>query len=295
LRQTILLTGGSGFLGSNLLRRLVADGHDLILLKRSKSDLSRISSVLSSITAYNADTQNLTSIFEKHKIDTIVHCATNYGRGNQPPTEIIEANLTLPLQLVQLAAKHGVRSFINSDTILDKQVSYYSLSKRQFLDWLSYFASNLVCVNVALEHFYGPFDDPSKFVTRIIQDLLRGVPQIDLTPGKQKRDFIYIDDVVHAYSKIITFTHAVDPGLHKFEVGSHLKMEIREFVELVAKLTGNKKTILNFGALPYRKNEVMESSVDTSALEALGWNPRITIEEGIEKTIYEERKSIETP
>lgn len=88
-----------------------------------------------------------------------------------------------PCNYWQYGKKHGIRAFINSDTILDKQVNHYSLSKRQFVDWLEHFRTDVTCVNVALEHFYGPGDDPSKFVMWVIRQLLAGTPRIDLTPG----------------------------------------------------------------------------------------------------------------
>ncbi|OFZ82708.1 MAG: hypothetical protein A2583_05015 [Bdellovibrionales bacterium RIFOXYD1_FULL_53_11] len=287
--KAILLTGGTGFLGANILKRLLKDGRRVVLLKRVKSDLRRIRGQVPALRVYDADAGGLEVIFKENRIDTIIHCATNYGRGNVPPPEIIDANLTLPLRLLQAAKENGTRLFINSDTILDKQVSHYSLSKKQFLDWLAHFAGDMVCANVALEHFYGPDDDPSKFVTRVVQELVREVPSMDFTPGRQKRDFIFIDDVVDAYMHILRSGLEAPRGLYRFEVGSRTVIEIRQFVELVKELSGNKNTVLNFGALPYRANEVMESRTDTAALDRLGWAPRVDLKQGLETTIAGER------
>jgi predicted glycosyltransferase involved in capsule biosynthesis len=71
----------------------------------------------------------------------------------------------MPLQLLELGKKTRVNCFINTDTILDKRVSYYSLSKNQFREWLELYAKEMICLNVALEHFYGPYDDNTKFVS----------------------------------------------------------------------------------------------------------------------------------
>lgn len=287
----ILLTGGTGFLGRHLLRRLIATGHPVVMLKRRASIVDGLESELSSVEAiHNADGDALPAIFENHHIDLVLHCATNYGRGTAEPTEIIEANLTLPLQLLQYGKKHGIRGFINSDTILDKQVNHYSLSKRQFVDWLEYFRADVTCVNVALEHFYGPGDDPSKFVMWVIRQLLARTPRIDLTPGDQKRDFIYIDDVVDAYLYAIRFACDAPSGVTRLEVGSGTAISIRRFVELCKTLANADDTQLRFGALPYRANEVMFSHADVSELTRLGWSSKVSLEEGLRKTIEIEMK-----
>lgn len=290
--RTILLTGATGFLGSNLLRKLTEEGHSVIVLKRSFSDLSRIREFDGRFKAYNSDEADLSRIFEENKIDAILHCATDYGRKNTEPMRLIEANLILPLTLLQLAAKHGVHAFISTDTILDKRVGHYSLSKKQFLDWLKVYSDRLVCVNVALEHFFGPADDPSKFVSSIIQQLIQEVPSIDLTLGEQLRDFIHIDDVVDAFSRILERSAHLNFGFKHFEVGSGHPMAIRAFVETIQKAVGNTKTKLKFGALPYRENEVMESRVDLKPLGELGWQPRVSLEEGLRRTIDSERKRL---
>jgi nucleoside-diphosphate-sugar epimerase len=287
--ESILMTGGTGFLGSNLLKRLVRDGHRVVLLKRTFSDTSRIQAELSGILSYDLDTTGLDEIFAHHRFSTILHCATNYGRKEIDPIAIIEANLILPLQLLKRGADQGATTFINTDTVLDKRMNSYSLSKKQFLDWMATYSSQLTCINVALEHFYGPEDDPSKFVSFIVREILSEVTQIDLTAGEQKRDFIYVDDVVSAFTTLLASMNGFGKGLFKFEVGSKKVITIRDFVGKVKSIAGNSTTQLNFGALPYRDNEVMESSVDTSHLNRLGWNPQISIDEGLRRTIESER------
>ncbi|TRZ47706.1 NAD(P)-dependent oxidoreductase [bacterium] len=293
MQKTILLTGGTGFLGSALLHRFVQDGYSVVLLKRSFSSVQRIKAVLPDIRPYDIDRVQLAQIFTENKIDMIIHCATNYGRRFVPPSEIIQANLMLPLHLLQLADTHQVGTFINSDTILDKGVNYYSLSKSQFVDWLRLFSQSILCANVTLEHFYGPFDDRSKFVTNILMQLLEQVEAIDLTLGTQRRDFIYIDDVVDAFCRVMEFCDHGGAGFFHFEVGTTQTISVRDFVELARELTGNIVTRLNFGALPFRANEVMESRVDVSALTRLGWTAKTDLRMGLQKTIQIEKGKIE--
>lgn len=291
MSKTILLTGGTGFLGSHLVKRLVYEGFKVVVIKRVTSKLSRLESIINQVQLYDLDQIDVKNIFQENAIDIIIHCATNYGRFTHL-TDIIQANIFLPLKILQIAENYPIKTFINADTMLDKTVSYYSLSKKQFLDWLSFFSQKMVCISVALEHFYGPFDDPSKFVSKIILDLLHEVDFIDLTLGEQKRDFIYIDDVVEAFMTLIKFSLDSPSNLYHYEVGSGKNIEIREFVQMLKTMTANKVTRLNFGILPYRENEIMESRVDISMLSRLGWRPQISLSDGLGYTIDQERRSI---
>lgn len=287
--KKILLTGGTGYLGSKILKQLIENGRSVLLLKRSFSNPVRIKGYINKIDSYDSDLIPLERIFRENTIDTIVHCATNYGRGETDPLHVIEANLLLPLKLLELGKKYHIKSFINTDTILDKRINYYSLSKKQFKDWLSVYKQDYTCVNVSLEHFYGPGDDETKFVTYIIHNLLKNVDKIDLTKGEQKRDFIYIDDVVDAFLKIINSLDNFNRDFYEFEIGTNHPLSIKQFVELAKQLSGNKHTLLNFGALPYRENEVMNYNVNTSEISKLGWKCNTTIEEGLKKMIELER------
>ena len=290
--KTILLTGGTGYLGSKILKQLVDSGYNIILLKRSFSKHFRIKEYINKITTYNIDLVPLETIFCENTIDTILHCATNYGREENDPLHIIEPNLLLPIKLLELGKKYHVKSFINTDTILDKKINYYSLSKKQFKDWLFMYKQNYTCINVALEQFYGSGDDATKFVTYIVNNLLKNVDKIDLTKGEQKRDFIYIDDVVNAFEKIINSLDNFGRDFYEFEIGTNHPLSIKEFVELAKLLSGNKHTLLNFGALHYRENEVMKYNVNTSEISKLGWKCNCTVEEGLKKMIELEKQLI---
>lgn len=289
--MNILLTGATGFLGSNLLARLVEDGHNVIVLVRHSSSLQRIAILLDRVTVHTVGDTSFHDLFHTNKIETIIHCATNYGRGEVEPAELLETNLIMPLQLLQAGCNSGVRCFINTDTILDKDVNDYSLSKSQFREWLGRYAQKMVCVNVALEHFYGPQDDPTKFVSFIVKQLLECVGSINLTLGEQKRDFIFIDDIVSAFLLILGNSAFMGYGYYDYEIGTGDTISIRAFVELAKQLSGNTHTQLNFGAVPYRDNEAMETFVNTAAIRALGWMPDTSLVEGLSKMIAQERET----
>ncbi len=294
--KSMLMTGGTGFLGSNLLRGLV-DKYNIVVLKRSFSDLTRLERMgnilnRSNVKLYDIDKIPVEEIYKREKVDVVLHCATDYGRRDKDPMDVITANLIMPLKLLELSRRAGVSAFINTDTILDKRVNYYSLSKNNFKEWLNTYSNDMACINIANTHFYGPNDDKTKFISFIIDEMMRKTDKIDLTPGMQKRDFIYIDDVVSGFLKVLENLKPLGKGYHHFEIGTGEQVEIREVVLLVKNLLNNDCTQLNFGALPYRENEVMELNIDTSRLGNLGWVPKYSLKDGLVNTIYEEKKLV---
>ena len=117
-------------------------------------------------------------------------------------------------------------------------------------------------------------------------------PKIELTPGQQIRDFIYIDDVVNALELIIRTAKISIPGYQEFNIATGESITIENFVRLVQKICCNKTTELQFGVLPYRENELMASTIDTSKIVGLGWKPNFSLEAGLTKTIGLERKTL---
>lgn len=287
---TVLLTGATGFLGSHLLKALLALDYQVVIIKRSSSDLSRIRSCLEQVHVYDSDLQSLSQPFAEHPISTIIHTACHYGRGQDEPFDVVATNLIFGLELLQHAKKHGVARFINIDTSLERHLNAYTLSKKQFVEWLQRESAIVQCVNLRLEHMYGPGDDNKKFLPWLIEQLANSVPSIDLTAGEQLRDFIYIDDVVSALLLLMRKADALPPFC-TFDVASGNLTSVKSFVQTVKRVYetthGQVPTALNFGAIAYRSGEQMQVQVDNSALFALGWTPQESLESGIKKTLEE--------
>lgn len=288
----VLITGATGFLGSHLTRTLVARGDRVVVLKRSRSDLARLRDLLPTLFLYDADQSGIDRLFAEHgDLSAVLHTATCYGRNGEPEDVVLEANTAFPLRLLQRAIHAKVPLFLHTDTCFNSgplRYSYlrsYSLSKRQFAEWGEHFASrgDISFVNLKLQHPYGPGDSPDKFVSSILRQCLNHVAEIRLTAGEQKKDFIYVADVVSALLLFLD-RGAGTASFQEYECGSGEAISIRQFVETAHAVIGSRSRLL-FGALPYRENEIMYSCADTSALGALGWTPRISLREGLQRTL----------
>jgi CDP-paratose synthetase len=289
----VLITGASGFIGSHLVRSLRNHGSEIILLKRSTSNCRRIEDLLPTLRFFDLDRKPLVDVFQENPgIDAIVHVATCYGRGGESASAILEANTLFPLGLLELASQNGVKAFLNTDTFFaDNPSGYghlnvYTVAKRQFAEWGRQMAAPLkiAFLNLKLFHVYGPLDGEEKFATRIIRSCLSNEPEIPLTPGEQKRDFIFVHDVVDAFRALLDYSRSAPVGSLEFQAGTGRLHSIRHFVESVHGLTHSKSKLL-FGALPYRENEFSFPAADSASLRALGWKPAWTLESGLEATV----------
>lgn len=286
--KSILLTGATGFLGSRLLDAFISNKYNVVIITRDGSDLRRIDGLIDKCKSYNINECNLKTIFEENSIETVVHTACNYGRNNESINEIIKSNLLLGLEILDISTKFNVSSFINTDTFLEKKINNYSLSKKQFTEWLDFYSNLIQVVNIKIEHFYGKNDDDIKLVQWILSQLQGNAKEINLTKGEQERDFIYIDDVVSAYISIVKNLSIMD-RYNEFELGTGEPITVKLFIKKLKKLyelkNGRCDTRLNFGALPYRDGECMKIKLDNKSLLKLGWEPQVNFEQGLNKVL----------
>ena len=220
--------------------------------------------------------------------ELIIHTACSYGRNGESLVDIWNANFKYGLHIIQSMASLKMSStLINVGTPLPEVINHYSASKKQFSKYLHLMSnnknSNLKFINLIPQHMYGPDDDEKKFTTHIIKSCYANIPKLKLTHGMQKRDFIYIDDVISAFLILIKKYKNL-PSAIDIEMGSGKAPTIRDFVEKVHKIT-NSKTKLCFGEIPYRSNEPMLCKADISMLTEIGWKPEMSLDDGIRKII----------
>jgi len=272
-----------------LAKALIRGGHEVLALRRTATNLWRLETEKNLIKWFNQETESLELPFQSvDNIDAVIHTATCYGRKKETTSQILEANLLFPIRLFEIASRFNCRAFFNTDTSLCPNLNSYSRSKGQFLEWLERLSGHTKVLNFKFEHMYGAHDDDSKFTSYIFRSCLENKPWIDLTAGDQKRDFIHIDDAVGAYLHLLTRFSGVAGSFNSFDVGSGSAVTIKEFVQTAHRLA-NSTSELRFGAIPCRENEVMFSEAEISGLRRLGWNPTISLAEGIRSVLAQEK------
>jgi nucleoside-diphosphate-sugar epimerase len=286
LQPKILMTGATSFVGTHVLTQLVKDGYQIVALKRPSSVPTLINKVVEWVDLSDVDNNPLLLA----NVTAIIHIATDYGRKDSSLAAQQMCNVILPLKLLELMPKHGVKRFISTDSFFGKyehQYGYmrsYMASKRHFTELSRIFADEnpSICIqNLRLEHVYGENDKADKFIPFIVEKL-KGGEEINCTIATQKRDFVYIKDVVSAYTHVLN--SELEPGYKEFEVGGGETTELRAIIEIIKNKLKSESNI-NYGAIALREDEIMESVADISSLKKLGWIPKYSLAEGIESML----------
>ena len=288
MKKTILITGINGFLGSHLAKHLKSN-FEVIGLEYSLENLHRIAS--ENFKEYSTNDTILETIFKENEFYAVIHVATVYKRQYEPIFNLLNTNINLPVQLLELSGKYDVNLFLNTDSFFNNPsysysyLSDYTLSKKHALEWIKLLSSSSKCkvANMKVFHMFGEHDAPSKFIPFLIDKIKNNEPILDLSPGTQTRDFIYIKDVVTSFECILN-SFSVLKEYQEFEVGTGVSYTVKELALLIKEIT-NSKTQLNFGGIPFRKGEIMESECNIFSLKDLGWEPSFNLQSALKNCI----------
>lgn len=304
--RSALVTGGTGFIGSALVRRLSAEGLRVVCLVRSRSEgLSRIKH-LTGVELLETDSYELSELKERlagiHAEVVFNLAAAGVTPGEYSLQQLLAGNLKIVASLTSIAAGwNGLRGFIHMGSCSEygpaeaghklteddslRPVSLYGIAKSR----ASLYGSELAAANafpfVTLRLFgvFGVGEAPHRLVPYVIRYLQNTAP-VDLTPGEQIRDFLYIEDAVQAL-----LTAAETEGMPAgscWNVCSGKGTAIREMAEKIADLMNKPRSLLRFGERTYRADEPMWMVGDNKRFAALtGWAPEISIEEGIRRML----------
>lgn len=304
--SSYLITGGSGFIGSHLAHRLVAEGAEVhIAVRPHHGSLWRLADIADRVTLHTLDlndTSEIRACIEQAEPDCIFHLAgsTNSRRPQSDFGDVqaaLTSNLTPAVALVEAAAtaaappatiiragsmeEYGAGPAPFREDQREESISSYSASHIatthfwQALQRRVPFQLTTLRVSLA----FGPAQDLSFFIPSLIWACLAGM-DFQMTAGTQLRDFIYIDDVIDA------FLHAANTRLTEpiFNVSSGISHSVREVAELIVASAG-APIALNFAKPVDRTTDVMDVRVDSArAQRALGWTPRIELRDGIKAT-----------
>jgi nucleoside-diphosphate-sugar epimerase len=297
-RQRVFVTGATGFVGSFLVRQLLADGRDVAILLRPASDTWRIIDVLDRINVVAGSMENVAGFapqLAEFAPEAVAHLAWR-GVTNVHRNDAVQAlNVTESVTLYTHARDSGCTRFVGMGSQaeygpvsarLDEQVptrptTVYGaakLSAALLLDRLAV-ADGVAFAWLRLFSSYGPKDDPSWLIPYMARRLLAG-ERPALTAGEQIWDYIYVEDVAAA---VLAALDVDATGF--FNLGSGVGQPLRAIIEAVRDAI-DPALPLGIGEVPYRSDQVMHLEADITALTtATGWVPRMPLNEGLANTI----------
>jgi len=290
--MTILVTGGTGFIGSHLVNALAKRGHRIIVVGRTKKQNR------SNIKFYQANicSPKIDLVFKKERPDIIFHLAAILSTKNI--VALTKTNIIGSLNILELTRKYKIKKFIfassasvygHTTTPLIQEnhstnpLSVYGLSKltTEKLIEIYYNLYKIPYIVIRYGNIYGPRQKilrPGSGIVNFIYKILHDqIPEINGS-GKQLRDYIYIDDLIDASLKIIK-TKKV--GI--YNVGSGVGISLNDIISKINKiLSKNIKPKYNLSA----GGGVKKSILDIKKIKKdMKWRPKISIDTGLRKTI----------
>ena len=307
-KNRILVTGGSGFIGSTLVDLLINKGHSVIVIDDLSTGLS--SNHNKSATYINQDLcryidhpEEIITVLQEHNIDTVYHLAAsaNVFLSINNPEKVYKINVLASIVLVRACKKTGVKKLVFASTAavfgepkylpVDEDhdtspISPYGLSKLGFEQYLNYFSidTDMSITVFRLPNVYGPRQRPDLEggVIAIFYGLMKQSQPIHMFgDGQQTRDWVYVDDIANAFYKALK-NHE---KFNIFLLGSNTETSLNDLVACLVNVTGYQENP-QYGAIRAGdiKNMVMTYS---KAQQSLNWTPGTTLSEGIAKLAKE--------
>jgi len=293
LFKKVLLTGATGFVGSNLARRLVAEDWDTHIIVRHNSEMTLLEKIADRLTIYRHDgtTAGMFQIFEKAKPNLVFHLTSLFvaNHASNEVVKLMNSNIVFGAQLLEAMSAYSIYCLVNTGTSWQhyqqdeySPVNLYAATKEAFEAILKFYVetTDLKAITLKLFDTYGR-DDPRPKLFKFLRDAAKNQSPLDMSPGKQLIDLVYIDDVVEAY--LIAAEHLQNGEVcehERYDVSSGNPISLREIANLYEKEI--KCTLpIKWGAKAYRPREVMAPSYRGVRLP--GWQSRVSLSEGIRR------------
>mgnify|MGYP001474065100 FL=1 len=293
MKDKILITGSTGFVGKHLVEKLFNEGHTILEITRNSIKSSELFGDMTSKIEVN-DTS-----FDSKIIDfdpnVVVHLAsylTSSDKWNDVE-KLIESNILFLSKLLNTVSKLNLDLFINTGTFAEyfngdddfNPAYFYAATKTASRSILNYYSNayNFKQTTVVPYTIYGD-NDSSKKIIDLIFESIESEKKLELSPGEQVLDFIHIDDVLSFYQHLIKHKNKI-PNKTNFKLGTGEGHNLQQVSSIIESVT-NKKTNINWGGKEYRQSDVMYAVANLHEIkDKLTWRPKISLNEGIMKII----------
>jgi len=304
----LLVTGCAGFIGWRVSKKLLGEGHQVVGIDNLNDyyDVRLKQYRLEDLKAhknfifYQGDIENLEfleGVFKKYSFDGVINEAARAGvrASLENPFVYFTTNALGTLNLLELCKNYGVPKFVlastsslyagqpmpfKEDLPVNTPISSYAASKKS-AEVIAYTYHYLYGIDVSVVRYftvYGPAGRPDMSVFRFIKWVMEEKPLEVFGDGSQSRDFTYIDDI--AEGTIL----AIKPlGYEIINLGNNQPHKLSEVIRLIEEFTGKSAKIEN---REFHKADLKATWADiTKAKELLGWQPKVSLEEGIRRTV----------
>jgi len=302
-KDRILVTGATGFVGSNLARKLVEEGYDVSITVRKTSNKWRIKDILPDIKEHLADLDDFTNLrktIEKIKPIIIFHLANAgvYGGKYVPELQVIKANFIGTINLINACNKINYKCFVNTGSSSEYGIkntamketdacmpsNIYGVTKLASTLYASNFAdkNDKPIINLRLFSPFGPYDDASRLITYAAINAIKG-KELRLANPNSVRDYIYVEDVVNFYIKVMDLAEKLKG--ETFNLGSGKERRSHYVVSKIMEFTGSSSRVLwnkikgrNFDAPHWRADMSKTKKTIGNAIET-------DFDRGLKKTV----------
>jgi|AntDeeMinimDraft_5_1070356.scaffolds.fasta_scaffold01902_6 nucleoside-diphosphate-sugar epimerase len=296
--QHILVTGGSGFIGRNLVKTLYAENHTVSILSRNPSSFIEIPN---DVACYEADITLMSSLPSFTEFDTVIHCAGQVSVSDSlsNPVDTFEVNTLGTQNILEKSRKGNVDNFvyISSAAVYGKP-NLLPMKESSDTQCLHPYASSKLAGEHLVESYvysygltgivarcftvYGPGQQSNNLVPEVIEQISSGSSELSLGNIEPTRDFVYIDDIC---SGVRTLLSSVSSGFSIYNIGCGVETQVRDLINMIIDEFNHDITIKETSRGRSESIEINRMVADVNKLKSLGWNPSYIPREGIRMTV----------